>query len=264
MSLPMVRPETPLSLTPDSLAGRVVLITGAVGGLGSATARACVNAGATVILAGHRVHKLEKLYDELEVLGGAQPAIMPINLEGASPADYEQLAATIEQEFGHLDGVVHAAACFDALTPLQHHKPDLWLRTLQVNLSAPFALTQACHRLLCASDDSAVVFITDNPDELDGPFWGAYGVAKAGLERLATTLHEENDEGALRVHLLLPGPMRTPLRRRAWFAEDVQQPAPDATAAAIVHLLSAAGHALRGKTLDLRPTVKSAAPAQSA
>lgn len=257
MSLPLTRLSTLDLSASEDLSGRVILITGACGGLGSATARACAGAGATVILAGHRVHKLEKLYDELDAMEASQPAIMPLNLEGATPAQYEELAGTIESEFGHLDGLVHAAACFDVLTPLHHHKPDVWLRTLQVNLSAPFALTQACHRLLTTAADSAVIFITDDPDELDGAYWGAYGVAKAGLERLATTLHEENDAGAMRVHLLLPGPMRTPLRRKAWFAEDVQQPAPDATARAIVYLLSPAGTTLRGKTLDLRPAATS-------
>src|SRR5690625_217452 len=258
MSLPLVRGPIPAPGA-DSLAGRVVLVVGATGGLGSAVARAVAGAGATVVLAGHRVRKLEKLYDELEAMDAPQPAIMPLNLEKATPAQYEEVAATIEREFGHLDGLVHGAAYFDALTPLDHHRPDEWLRTLQVNLSAPFALTQACQPLLAASADSAVVFVTDDPQELDTAHWGAYGVAKAGLERLASILHDENDAGAMRVHALLPGPMRTTLRRKAWFAENPNNnPLPDATAQAVAHLLSAAGAAWRGKTLDLRP----ASPAQ--
>lgn len=259
MSLPLMRGPVaePAAM---ALAGRVVLVSGATGGLGGAVARAVAGAGATVVLAGHRVRKLEKLYDELEAMDVPQPAIMPLNLEKATPVQYAEVATTIERELGRLDGLVHAAAYFDALTPLDHHRPDEWLRTLQVNLSAPFALTQACQSLLAASDDSAVVFITDNPRELDSAHWGAYGVAKAGVERLASILHDENDADAMRVHLLLPGPMRTTLRRKAWFAENPNvNPVPEATAQAIVHLLSAEGAALRGKTLDLRPDP----PAQS-
>lgn len=259
MSLPISR--LPATAPPEnSLAGRVVLVTGASGGLGSAVALAGARAGATVVLAGKRVRALEKVYDQLVAAGAAQPAIVPLNLESATPETFAEVAATINGELGRLDGLVHAAAHFDALTPLAQHKPDEWLRTLQVNLSAPFALTQACMPLLREALDSAVVFVTDDPQRMQRAHWGAYGVAKAGLERLASILHDENDAGAMRVHALLPGPMRTTLRRKAWFAENPNSnPLPDATAQAVVHMLSVAGTALRGKTLDLRP----ASPAQS-
>lgn len=255
MSLPRVRPVLPQ--TPpagDALAGRVILVTGAHGGLGAAVARAAAAAGATVVLVGHKARKLEKLYDELEAAGAPRPAIAPVNLESATPDQYAEVAAIVERELGRLDGLVHAAAHFDALTPLRYHAPDDWLRGLQVNLSAPFALTQACLPLLTSAPDSAVVFVTDDPVELDGAHWGAYGVAKAGLERLASILHDENDAGPMRVHLLLPAPMRTALRRKAWFGEDTMaHPLPDATAEVVVRMLSPEGAAWRGKTLDLRP-----------
>ena len=236
-----------------SLAERVVLVTGASGGLGSAVARASAAAGATVVLAGKRVRALEKIYDELVAAGAAQPAIVPLNLESATPDTFAEVAATIQSELGRLDGLVHAAAHFDALTPLAQHKPDEWLRTLQVNLSAPFALTQACMPLLLAAPDSAVVFVTDDPERMQRAHWGAYGVAKAGLERMAAIAHEENEDNALRVHCVLPAPMRTALRRMAWFGEDtMQRPTPEATAQAVVYLLSAAAAPLRGTLLDLR------------
>ncbi len=255
MSLPLVRLAPGDNATGDTvLAGRVVMITGAHGGLGSAVARAAAAAGATVVLAGHKVRALEKLYDELEAAHAPKPAIIPVDLQGATPDEYAQLAATVAGELGHLDALVHAAARFDGLTPLHHHAPDAWLRTLQVNLSAPFALTQACLPLLTQAPDSAVVFVTDDPDEVGGAHWGAYGVAKAGLERLASILHEEHDAGPLRVHVLLPGPMRTAIRHKAWFSDDPNQwPMPDATARVVVRMLSAEGKAWRGMTLDLRP-----------
>lgn len=255
MSLPLVRLARPdAEPAAGALSGRVIMVTGAHGGLGTAVARAVAAAGATVVLVGHKVRKLEKLYDQLEAQGAVQPAIVPINLEQGTPDQYRDVAETIGRELGRLDGLVHAAAYFDALTPLLHHAPDDWLRGLQVNLSAPFALTQACQPLLSAAPDSAVVFITDDPEQLDGAHWGGYGVAKAGLERLASILHDENDGGTMRVHVLLPGPMRTAIRRKAWFGEDtMQHPKPDATARVVVRMLSSEGAQWRGKTVDLRP-----------
>jgi NAD(P)-dependent dehydrogenase (short-subunit alcohol dehydrogenase family) len=83
--------------------------------------------------------------------------------------------------------------------------------------------------------------------------WGAYGASKAALERFAAILHEETDESPLRVHALLPAPMRTKLRRQAYFGEDtLQHPLPDAAAEAVVWLLGAQGRPARGRVLDLR------------
>jgi NAD(P)-dependent dehydrogenase (short-subunit alcohol dehydrogenase family) len=254
MTLPVSR--LPAGWTPpaaDTLAGRVVLVTGAYGGLGSAVARAAARAGATVVITGKRKRQLEQLYDAMLAEGLAEPVIHPLDMESATPRDYEALAEGLQRDLGRLDGIVHAAASFAGLTPLAMHKPDAWLRALHVNVSAPFALTQACLPLLTAAPDSAVVFVLDDPGLVSRAHWGAYGVSKAALERFAAILHEEHDEDALRVHALLPAPMRTTLRRLAYFGEDTMQvPPPDAAADAAVWLLGAQAAAARGSVLDLR------------
>ena len=88
------------------LQDRTVLITGAAGGLGSAAAVACAQAGATVILLGRKVAALNRVYDAVKAVG-PEPILYPLDLEGASPDDYDQLAQAIEAEFGKLDGVLH-------------------------------------------------------------------------------------------------------------------------------------------------------------
>ncbi|WP_329742515.1 SDR family NAD(P)-dependent oxidoreductase [Dyella sp. A6] len=243
---------TPLS--EGSLAGRVVLVTGAYGGLGSAVSRVAARAGATVVISGKRKRPLEQLYDAMLAEGLAEPVIHPLDLEQATPTDYEALADGIQRDLGRLDGIVHAATSFSGLTPVTMHKPDEWLRSLHVNVSAPFALTQACLPLLNAAPDSAAVFVLDDPGLLSRAHWGAYGVSKAALERFVSILHEEHDEGVLRVHALLPAPMRTALRRLAYFGEDtLQVPTPQAAAEAAVWLLAPQAAGLRGRLLDLRP-----------
>ncbi|RDJ00150.1 SDR family NAD(P)-dependent oxidoreductase [Dyella solisilvae] len=238
----------------DTLAGRVILVTGAYGGLGAAVARAATRAGATVVITGRRKRQLEQLYDAMVGEGLPEPIIHPLDMEAATPKDYEALADGLERDFGRLDGIVHAAASFNGLTPLSVHKPDDWLRALHVNVSAPFALTQACMPLMTRAEDSAVVFVLDDPDLVRRAHWGGYGVSKAALERYAEILHEETEQTPMRVHALLPGPMRTTLRRAAYFGEDTStQPLPDAAASASIYLLGAQGVAARGAALDLRP-----------
>ena len=237
----------------DALRGRVVLVTGACGGLGAAAAHAAARAGATVVLLGRRVRALEKLYDALKANGAPEPAIYPLNLEGATPADYQQLAETIERECGRLDGILHAAAQFEGLAPLSLVAPEDWLRALHVNLGASMLLTQACLPLLAKAADAGVVFVLDDPARVERAHWGGYAVAKAGIAALVRVWADELENSPVRIHALLPGPMRTALRAKAYFAENPQQVAePERWAGACVYLLAAAGAALRGTVLDAR------------
>jgi NAD(P)-dependent dehydrogenase (short-subunit alcohol dehydrogenase family) len=176
-----------------------------------------------------------------------------LDLAGATPNDYADLAATIDREFGRLDGLVHAAAHFSGLQPAANIAADEWLRLLHVNLSAPFLLTQACVPLLQRVSAASVVFVLDDPVRMGKAHWGGYGVAKHGLHGLASILHEELENTSIRVHTLLPMPMRTALRRAAYYGENtLALPLPDAAADAVIYLLGPDGVAARGKALDLR------------
>jgi NAD(P)-dependent dehydrogenase (short-subunit alcohol dehydrogenase family) len=236
----------------DALAGRVILLVGAHGALGEAAAKACAAAGATIVLLGRRLPKLTRLYDALVAGGAAMPAIYPLDLEGASPADYEQLADSIARECGRLDGILHAAADFKGLMSLAGSAPEDLVRAIHVNLTAPLLLTRACLPLLAERDDAAVVFLLEDLERVGRAHWGGYGLAKHALAGAVRQLGDELANSTVRVHGLQPGPMRTPLRARAYFGEDpARWPMPDACAAACVRLLSGAAAAGRGQVMTL-------------
>jgi len=248
-----VRAAQAASPAADSLRDRVVLVTGATGGLGRATALAAAAAGATVVLLGRKVRALEALYDDVEKLGAPKPALYPMDLAGATPKDYFDLAAAIERECGRLDGVVHAAAQFDSLQPFDQQTPAEWTRTQQVNVTAPFLLTQACLPLLRRADDAAIVFVFDDVARVGNAFWGGYGVSKHALVGRASIVEEETGNSNLRTHAVLPGPMCTRLCRAAYYGEDTMgHHDPAHAAAAMAWLLGADARSVRGKVLDLR------------
>ena len=228
--------DTMAPATPD-LQGRTILITGAGDGLGAALARAAGAAGAEVILLGRTVHKLETVYDAILADGGPQPAIYPLDLEGATPADYAELADRIGDQCGHLDAVIHNAAMLGSQTPLEHYEPLEWARVLQVNLTAPMLLTQAVIPLLRNSRDARVLFVGE---ERQSAYWGAYGVSKAGLNALAEIFRDELQGNAgIRVEYCDPGPMRTAMRRQAFpGALPEEMPAAESAVAAILARLA--------------------------
>ncbi|MBJ6983679.1 SDR family NAD(P)-dependent oxidoreductase [Luteimonas sp. MC1750] len=230
------------------------MVTGAHGGLGAAAAHACASAGATVVLLGRKIPKLNRVYDAIvrDPSGLPEPVNYPFDLSGAEYGDYMELAGRIGAQLGRLDGILHCAAEFPGLTPLEHTDPGHFARALHVDLTARWWLTQACLPLLRGSPDAAVVFVLD--DDVPAAYRGAYGIAQHGQRALLDTLHAEHASGTVRFQGLRPGPMRTPLRARAHVSDDDRRARDPAVAAeACVVLLSSAGAAHRGLVLDPAP-----------
>lgn len=237
---------------PGALHGRVVLVSGAQGGLGSVAAQACAAAGATLVLLGRRPPKLNRVYDACAKLG-PEPLLYPLDLEGAAPDDYAEMADRLHRELGRLDGLLHCAAEFRGLTPLEHTDPANFARAVHVNLTAPWWLSQACLPLLKQAPDAALVFALDDISRVGQAYWGGYGLAQHGLGAMVGMLHAELANSSVRVSALQPGPMRTSLRAKAYAEdEDAQARDPADYAAACVTLLSSAGVAHRGEIWSVR------------
>ncbi|SFF34355.1 NAD(P)-dependent dehydrogenase, short-chain alcohol dehydrogenase family [Fontimonas thermophila] len=235
--------------SPQLLAGRHILITGAGDGLGRAAALACAAHGATVILLGRTVRKLEAVYDEIERAGYPQPAIYPLHLGGASWKDYADLADAIEREFGRLDGLLHCAAHFKAFMPMTDIDPQEWIETLQVNLTAPFALTRQLLPLLQASADAAVVFVADRHGRKAHAYDGIYGISKAAVEQMMRIWAQELDSHPqLRLNSFDPGPLRTALRLKGYPGEKpTQVPPPETAVPALLWLLGPDSRGISGR-----------------
>lgn len=237
---------------PDVLAGRVILVTGAGDGIGNAVSRAFAAHGASVILLGRTVRKLESVYDRILQAGGPEPAIYPMDLEGAVPDDHRQLAERIETELGRLDGLLHNAGRLGTLTPIEHYDPAEWLRVLQVNLNAPFLLTQACLPLLKRAEDASLLFTSSGVGRRGRAYWGAYSASKFALEGLMQVLADELEANSrVRVNSINPGRVRTAMRAAAYPAENpAELCTPDEIVAPYLYLMGPDSLGVHGQALD--------------
>ncbi|MCX4028779.1 YciK family oxidoreductase [Endozoicomonas sp. SM1973] len=234
------------------LKDRIILVTGAGDGIGKAAAISFAKHGATVILLGRTTKKLEEVYDQIEASSGPQPAIYPMNLEGASPKDYDDLASTIEKEFGRLDGLLHNASLLGNLSPLSQYDIETWYKVMQVNLNAPFLMTQALLPLLHKSSDASVVFTSSSVGRKGRAHWGAYAISKFATEGMMQTLADEEEGiGPVRVNTINPGATRTHMRAQAYPAENPEQlPAPEEIMNVYLYLLGSDSQKVTGQAFD--------------
>lgn len=232
----------------------VILITGAGGGLGGTAALALAERGAHVILLDKKIPALEKVYDAVVAAGGVEPVMYPFDLAGASENDYQELAATLEERYGALHGLLHSAVEFGAFTPLSLHPTAEWGHALNVNLNAPFLLTRVLLPVLAKSGRASVVFTSDSAARAVQAYSGAYGISKIALESLAVMLAKELETaGKIRVNVLVPGPVDSPLRRRAYPGEDkARLPAMTSLAPVYRFLFGADSRGITGQIIDAR------------
>jgi NAD(P)-dependent dehydrogenase (short-subunit alcohol dehydrogenase family) len=246
--------KIPNDYTPpvDILAERVILVTGASDGIGKAVSLAFAAHGATVILLARTTPKLESVYDDIVTAGGAKPAIYPMDLQGAVPDDYRQLAQRVESELGRLDGLLHNAGLLGSLTPIEHYDPIEWLRVIQVNLHAPFLLTQACLPLLKRAPSASLLFTSSGVGRRGRAYWGAYSVAKFAVEGLMQILADELEQNSrVRVNSINPGRVRTAMRAAAYPAENpAELLAPQDIVLPYLYLMGPDSRDLHGLALD--------------
>ncbi|MDP2325056.1 MAG: YciK family oxidoreductase [Gammaproteobacteria bacterium] len=237
---------------PDELKDRVVLITGAGDGIGRAAALACARHGATVILLGRTQSKLEAVYDEIVANGQPEPAISMLDLARAQGQDYFQLAEQIDKTWGRLDGLLHNAGMLGQRAPIEHYDVGIWHQVMHLNLNVPFILTQVLMPMLRKSSDASIVFTSSGVGRQSRAYWGAYAVAKFGIEGLSQTLADElKTEAKIRVNCINPGGTRTRMRAAAYPGEDPgSRPEPASLMGPYLWLLGPASRGVTGQSID--------------
>jgi NAD(P)-dependent dehydrogenase (short-subunit alcohol dehydrogenase family) len=234
------------------LKDRIILVTGAGSGIGRTAAKTFAAHGATVILLGRTLEKLEQVYDEIEAAGHPQPALVPLNLESAQEHDFVELTNTLEQEFGHIDGILHNASLLGVRTPIESYDPVIWQQVMQVNLNAPFLLTQILMPLLDKAENASIVFTSSTVGRKGRAYWGAYGISKFATEGLMQTLADELETTSnIRTNCINPGATRTQMRANAYPAENPASVAsPEDIMPLYLYLMGPDSLEVNGQSLD--------------
>lgn len=191
---------------------QVIILTGAGGGIGRATAVELCRRGATVVLVGRTRSSL----DETAALCDARGVVRCADVTD-SPA-VTRLIDSVVADFGRLDGLVNNAGVAP-LRPITETTDELWRQTIDTNLSAAFYLCRAAWPVFAQQRRGVVVNLSS--ESARDPFLGfsAYGAAKAGLNTLTIALAAEGKPHGIRVHGVAPGAVETPLLRSIVSAE---------------------------------------------
>lgn len=239
----------------NCLDGKTILVTGAGDGIGRVAALTYARYGATVLLLGRTSSKLEYVYDEIESFGGKQPAMLPMNLEGATYAEMQQLEGLINKEIGQLDGILHNAGVLGQLTPLEMYDVDTFAQVMKVNFTATFMLTQALLPLLKDADHGSIVFTSSTVGTHPRAFWGAYALSKQAVEGMSDIFTQETQNTTnLRFNCINPGGTRTNMRAHAYPGENpMSLKTPEDIMAGYVCLMSDDSIGVRGQVVALQP-----------
>lgn len=185
---------------------QLILLTGAGGGIGRATALEMTGRGARVILVGRTVDAL----DQVAAVCNGQAVVRPADISDSVAV--ARLVAGVAAEFGRLYAVVHNAG-FAPLLPITDITDALWRQTIDTNLSAAFYLARAAWPVFIRQGGGCLVNISS--ESARDPFIGfsAYGAAKAGLNTLTLALASEGAKHEIRAHAIAPGAVETAMLR---------------------------------------------------
>ena len=241
----------------NNLKDRVILVTGAGDGIGREAAIQYAAHGATVLLLGRTVAKLEAVYDQIERNGNKQAVIIPLDLMGATKQHYLEMASTIQQQFGRLDGVLHNAGLLGQLSPLEHIEEATFDDVMQVNVKAQLLLTQAILPLIKQSPDGRIIFTSSTVGHNGRAFWGTYAISKFATEGMVQVLADELSDTSVNVNAINPGGTRTGMRAQAFPAEDARLlKTPQDIMPLYLYLMGPESRHVSGQCIDAQPKRK--------
>jgi NAD(P)-dependent dehydrogenase (short-subunit alcohol dehydrogenase family) len=228
--------------TENNMKEKVVLVTGANGGLGVHVTQAFLNAGARVVGTARKIQASEFGSQEFTALPG----------ELSSSEGARLLVGQLNNRFGKLDVLVHTVGGFAGGTKVAETDESVFQRIFDLNLNSLFYVLRAAIPLLLNNGDGRVIAVGSRAAVDPGPGVGAYSASKAAMVSLMKTVAQEYKTAGLRANVVLPGTIDTPANRKAMPDADFSKwVRPDAIADLILWLVGDAGKDVNGAAIPI-------------
>src|SRR5215472_18887634 len=226
----------------DSLSGKVALVTGANGGLGTSVTGALLEAGATVV-------GLSRKIDQSEFAG---PSFLAIRADISTGDSARNTVDRVVARYGRIDILAHLVGGFAGGNRIDETEDAIFQQMLDVNLNAAFFMVRAVIPHMRKAGKGRMIAIGSRAAQDPGPGVGAYSASKAALVSLITTVARENKEAGLTANVILPGTMDTAANRKAMPNADFSTWVKTASVASlIVWLASEAGNDVTGAAIPI-------------
>jgi NAD(P)-dependent dehydrogenase (short-subunit alcohol dehydrogenase family) len=190
----------------DHLDGQISVVTGAGRGIGAAIAGRLASMGATVVLCGRTLKRLQDAASDISKLGGRAEAI---SCDVSELKSVQAMAAKVEQTFGRIDILVNNAGVGGFAAPLHEMTPEAWERVLNTNLRGVFYCIRSFARLMIRGGGGHIVNISSLAGKNPLPNGAAYAASKWGLNGLSYSVAEELRTHNIRVSVVCPGSVDT-------------------------------------------------------
>jgi NAD(P)-dependent dehydrogenase (short-subunit alcohol dehydrogenase family) len=222
--------------------GKVVLVTGANGGLGNYVTQAFLDAGTTVIGTSRTIQQSDF----------ASPNFTAMPCELSTREGAKVLVDQVVARFGRLDVLAHTVGGFAGGASIVEIDDATFQRMFDLNLNSVFHMLRAAVPPLRQTDNGRIIAIGSRAALEPGAGVGAYSASKAAMVSLIRTVALENKDAGLTANTILPGTMDTPANRKAMPNADVSKwVQPASVASLVVWLASDAGKDVNGAAIPV-------------
>jgi len=224
---------------------KVVLITGAKGGLGSFVTQRFLSAGAKVIGSSRSISQEDF----------PQPNFTPLAVDFTKPGAVRDAVESIVRRFGRLDALVHVLGGFAGGQTIAETDDATWEQMRDLNLTSAFYALRAAIPHLRKSGSGRIVAIGSRTAVEPHAGLGAYVTFKAALTTLVRTVALENEDAGLTANVILPGTMDTPANRKSMPSADYSKwVQPENVADVVLWLADERAGNITGSTISIDAT----------